>query len=97
MAETYAVDWGAFNETLTQLSTVQSEINELNQQFGSGNTQALTGWISDVKDLFDQHKLNWNQTVADMQTQAAAAQKAADQCREEYLQARTFGMKTWGG
>lgn len=97
MAETYAVDWQAFNETLDQLSTVQTEINELNQQFASGNTKALSGWISDVKELFDQRKINWNETVAQMQEQAAAAQKAAAQCREEYLQAHNYGVKTWGG
>ncbi|MFB0619633.1 hypothetical protein [Streptomyces sp. AGS-58] len=97
MAETYAVDWQAFNETLTQLSTVQKEINELNDAFAGGNTKALEGWVSEVKELFDQHKINWNQTVTEMQAQAAAAQKAADQCREEYLQAHNYGVKTWGG
>lgn len=95
MAGTYEVNWQALNETLTQLSNVQAEINELNEQFGSGNNKALTGWVSDVKDMVDQRQLNWKQTVADMQTQAAAAQKAADQCREEYLVAHAYGVKTW--
>ncbi|GGS99441.1 hypothetical protein [Streptomyces cinerochromogenes] len=97
MAESYAVDWQAFNETLDQLNTVQSEINELNQQFAGGNTKALSGWISDVKELFDQRKINWGDTVTQMQQQAAAAQKAAALCRDEYLDAHNFGVKTWAG
>ncbi|MGW1161205.1 hypothetical protein ACWD5Q_35155 [Streptomyces sp. NPDC002513] len=97
MAEAYAVDWGAFNEVLEQLSAVQHEINALDQQFAGGNTSALSGRLSDVEDLFNQHEVNWNQTVTEMQAQAAAVQKAADRCREEYLQACNYGVRIWGG
>jgi uncharacterized protein YukE len=93
----YMVNWAAFNEVLEQLTNVQNEIDELNREFNSGNTTALSEWESDVKELFDAHKKEWNQAASAMQELAKAAQAAAAQCREEYAAAHNYGTQLWGG
>ncbi|MGW2282953.1 hypothetical protein [Streptomyces sp. NPDC001770] len=92
---TYMISWGAVNEVLDQLTTVQAEIDSLNEQFAAGGTAALSGWDSSVKELFDANKAQWNQATVNMRALAAQAQRAAASCREDYVSAVDRGTQLW--
>ncbi|MFF7361480.1 hypothetical protein [Streptomyces sp. NPDC008125] len=92
---TYMINWAAVNEVLDQLTTVQTEIETLNEQFASGNTAALAGWDSSVKELFDANKAQWNQATANMGALAQQAQSAAASCRDDYVSAVNYGTQLW--
>ncbi|MFJ3671192.1 hypothetical protein ACIPSE_32505 [Streptomyces sp. NPDC090106] len=92
---TYVIDWQAFNEVIEQLGILQQEIDSLNTEFTSGNSSALSEWTSEAKDAFETRRVDWTNAATAMHGQAAAVQKAADDCREEYQAARAYGVRLW--
>ncbi|MGW1468181.1 hypothetical protein ACWCPT_27995 [Streptomyces sp. NPDC002308] len=94
---THMISWGAVNEVLDQLTTVQTEIDSLNARFTEGDTAALGGWDGSVKELFDANKAQWNQATVNMRTLAAQARQAAASCRDDYVSAVNRSARLWSG
>lgn len=92
---TYSLSFAGLEETVQQIGTISTQIEDTLTQLNSGTLRAITEWESGARTEFDNTRAVWSQAASDMVTQAHAAQVALNAIIAEYGNGENYGIKLW--